>query len=57
MRHMQQLSENKLQSRDKWQGRTHNDPMGTPVVTAGDGPEALLSSCIPLQNAHNKLCL
>ena len=57
MRHMQQLSENKLQSRDKWQGRTHNDPMGTPVVTAGDGPEALLASCVPLQNAHDKLSL
>ncbi len=55
MRHILQYSENKLQPRDKQQGRTHNDPMGTPVVTAGDGPEALLSSCVPLQNGHNSV--
>ena len=27
----------------------YNDAMSTPVITARDGPESLLSSCVPLQ--------
>lgn len=33
-----------------WQAAAYNDPMRATVVTAGDGTEALLSSCVPLRN-------
>lgn len=36
--------------------RSYNDPMGSSIVTASDGPEALLASRIPLET-HNETLL